>query len=275
MKIFVTGASGFLGKNFINLVSNKKKIFCLSRKNKKNYKNIFWVKGSLKSKLYKELMGTEVIVHFASLGVLNKKITYKKLYKTNVVDSLNFFKRAIKSDINKWIVIGSSSEYGAATRKVRLLSTKTKPLPLSNYAKTKYIFYKKISELAKKNKISLKVLRLFPVYGEGEHLSRLLPQLNLAIKKNKTFVLKNSEEKRDYINVKKAVLKVIKALNFKKNERNRIIIKHIATGKSIKNKEFAFKFWKKSGGTNKLIFKKTLNNCLDNIHHCSDKKSIL
>ena len=48
MRLFITGASGFLGKNFINLALRKKiKIYALSRK-KKYSKKLIWLKGDLK-----------------------------------------------------------------------------------------------------------------------------------------------------------------------------------------------------------------------------------
>ena len=280
MKIFVTGADGFIGQNFVDIINSKKakdiSLFCLTRKKKtKKTKKITWVKGSLNSNLNKYLIDTDIIVHFASIGVQKKKVDYKKIYETNVTHSYKFFKSALDLKINKWIVIGSSSEYGAVAKKFKLLSASTKPQPLSPYAKTKYLFNKKISLLASKNKISLKILRLFPVYGKGENNYRLLPQLYKSIKEKKSFILNNSEERRDYIDVKFAALKILKSIKFKKNEINKVTIKHIASGKCVKNKDFVLKFWRKLKGTNKLIFKKKLNNHLDNIHHCSDKKSLV
>ena len=280
MKIFVTGADGFIGKNFVNIINLKKdkdiSLFCLTRKKKtKKTKKITWVKGSLNSNLNKYLIDTDIIIHFASIGVKKKKIDYKKIYETNVTHSYKFFKSVLNLKINKWIVIGSSSEYGAAAKKFKRLSASTKPQPLSPYAKTKYLFNKKISLLASKNKISLKILRLFPVYGKGENNYRLLPQLYKSIKEKKTFILNNSEERRDYIDVKIVAFKILKSLKFKKNEMNKVTIKHIASGKCVKNKDFVLKFWRKLKATNKLIFKKKLNNHLDNIHHCSDKKSLV
>ena len=56
--IFITGASGFLGKNFLNFLSKKKKfknIYCLSRVKKKNFKNIKWIKGYLEDNFDKYL----------------------------------------------------------------------------------------------------------------------------------------------------------------------------------------------------------------------------
>ena len=48
MKIFLTGATGFVGKNFlVEALKNGHTIYAPSRKNKKNKKNLYWLKAHL------------------------------------------------------------------------------------------------------------------------------------------------------------------------------------------------------------------------------------
>ena len=56
-------------------------------------------------------------------------------------------------------------------------------MPFYNYALSKYIFTKKSLEIAKKNKVKCRVLKLFHVYGKNENTDRLWPSLINAAKK--------------------------------------------------------------------------------------------
>ena len=62
-------------------------------------------------------------------------------------------------------------------------------MPFYNYALSKYIFTKKSLEIAKKNKVKCRVLKLFHVYGKNENMMRLWPSLINAAKKNKNFYM--------------------------------------------------------------------------------------
>ena len=44
MRILVTGASGFITKNFIKHALKKNKIIAISRKKNQSHKNIIWMK---------------------------------------------------------------------------------------------------------------------------------------------------------------------------------------------------------------------------------------
>ena len=87
------------------------------------------------------MQNSDILIHFAAAGVSNKKISYNQAYKFNVKESLKLFENAKKNELKKWIIIGSSSEYGSTSKKK--IDTKFKPRPKCNYSKTKYIFSKK------------------------------------------------------------------------------------------------------------------------------------
>ena len=78
MKIFVTGGTGYLGGNFIELALRRNhNIFATTRKYQKNKKNLKWLKGPF-YKNWKELEKADVLIHFAAEGVYDKTCSLKK-----------------------------------------------------------------------------------------------------------------------------------------------------------------------------------------------------
>ena len=78
MKIFVTGATGFIGKNFVNLAQKKgHEVTCLIQsKNKKKinfYKNPNWSIGNLRTIKSNDLKKCDAVVHLAVYGRKKKR----------------------------------------------------------------------------------------------------------------------------------------------------------------------------------------------------------
>ena len=90
MRIFVTGANGYLGRNFIKkAIKQNYKIFALTRKkNNKKIKNVKWLVGSI-DKEWKELSRSDILIHFAAVGVNKKFASLKRCFDFNVLKSTN------------------------------------------------------------------------------------------------------------------------------------------------------------------------------------------
>ncbi len=275
MNIFLTGASGFIGSEFLRYVKNKKILIYSLGIPKIKSKNTIVCRGRLKDNFDKSLAKCDYLLHLASAGVNNKNISYKNLYKTNVSDSLKLFKKAAKNNCLNWVIAGSSSEYGRVSFKKKRLNKNDIPQPISNYAKTKYIFNKKIISLAKTHKANLRIMRIFPLYGQFEKKHRLYSSLKKSAKENKNFTLKNGNQLRDYLNVEIAVKYLFESLNFKNNKSNSSHqIWHVASGKYTSIEKFAKKIYKKFKSKGKIVLKTDNKLIFDNLHHCSDIKSI-
>ena len=83
---------------------------------------------------------------------------------------------------------------------------------------SKAIFTDQAINLAKKNLCSTRIMRLFAIYGKGEHKKRLYP--TLLNNKKKILHIKNPYETRDFTNVKFASKLILDSCNFdKKNLR--------------------------------------------------------
>lgn len=238
--LFVTGATGFIGKNFLKIARKKKfNIIALSRKKqKKKYRNLLWVKGELNGNFDNYLKRSHTLVHLAAAGVNKKNINLKDSIEENVNKPKKLLLNCLKNGCKKWLIIGSASEYGKSAEHGLMLKATTKPQPVSNYEKSKQMFSKIAFSLSKKNKIKCRIMRIFNVYGKGESKKKLLSSLNYAIKNKFSFTINSSNQKKDFIEVEKVTKSLINAINFKKKSKKFPQIWHVASGNPMTVKEF-------------------------------------
>lgn len=267
MNIFLTGGSGFIGKNFINFALNHGyKIFAVSRIKRKNKKNLVWLKGEI-NKDWNELKNCSILVHMASAGVENQNLSIDECLRVNVFQSTKLLLNAYKAGCKKWVIIGTSSEFGDTLKNKKKVGINSVKKPNNNYGLSKNIFSEIVINLAKKLKINCRYARLFQVYGEFEKKNRLFSSLK-SIKKNKDFYIKNPYSIRDFISAKQVVKKVIEMTKFDKKPTTQVW--HIASGNPISIKDFAKLHIDSHKKINFKINKKKIN--VEN--HISDKKSL-
>ncbi len=268
MKIFLTGASGFLGKNFINsLIFKNYRVFAPSRKKRKSRK-INWLYGDFDKNWDNQLKKSDVLVHFASTGINEKNA--KNIYEINYFKSLNLLHNAIKNKCKKWLIISTSSEYGFNSKKMIKISTKSNRIPKTDYGMSKALFTDASLRLAKKNNCKCRIMRIFPFHGKNENKNRLYPSINESILKGKNFKINNPNEIRSFSNVEKIVEILIDALNFEKRKFNNNQVWHVSENKIQSVKEFTKKIWKEKNANGKLI----MNKKKKFFTHISDKKSL-
>ena len=271
MNILVSGASGFFGSNFISYASKKGHyIYAISRSKQKKIKNVKWIIGPL-DKNYEEFKKCKVLIHFAAAGVPNRNLPYEKAVETNIIKSSKFLINAGKAGCLKWIIIGSSSEYGETLKLGKPININSPRLPVCNYGKTKSEFSDLAKILSKNLNARCRIMRTFPVYGKNEKKKRLVPSLLKAIKEKKNFIIQNPMAILDFSDIDDIIKKILKAVNFPKKINKSYEVWHLASGKAIKVSDFVKSICKKNNYKQKLIYKKDQLN-LD--HHISDKKSI-
>lgn len=271
--LFVTGATGFIGKNFLKKAIKKGfKIIAVSRKKqKKKSSNFLWVKGELNENFDSYLKQSHTLVHLAAAGVNKKNINLKEAIEENVSKPKKLLLSCLKNGCNKWLIIGSASEYGKSAEKDLMLKSTTKPKPESNYEKSKQMFSKIVLSLSKKNKIKCRIMRIFNVYGKGEDKKKLITSLNHALKNKILFTVNSSNQKKDFIEVGEVCNILINAINFKKKSKKFPQIWHIASGRPMTVKEFVISKINKKINLKKINFKNE-NKIIRNF--ISDNKSI-
>lgn len=158
----------------------------------------------------------------------------------NIEIHMKFISQAVELGVSKIIVTGTCFEYGDVSGQV---SAEETPKPMNAYGKAKNILRKKIQKLAKLKNIDLIWLRLFYVYGDGQHSKSLYSSLKQVIDNNeKIFNMSPGDQIRDFISVKEACEQIY---NIHYTEKEGIY--NVCTGKPVTIVDFVKKLIKEKG----------------------------
>lgn len=261
MKILLTGANGFIGKNLLQHLE------------KKGHEVISFTGDivNLKDCFVNFEQDIDAVIHLAAYGNNSKHFQNNKNYlnnqtiDVNLIGTLNLVKLFLLSKAKVFITAGSSSEYGVINKP---LSIETTPSIKGQniYSVTK----ETISELFKGlNLISDKrfhVLRLFTVYGKGEAENHFIPTILRSLHENTTMPL--SSGSHDYVYIRD----VCRA--FEKLLTKGPVVSHAATGKQYTNLQ-VIKLIEKITKKKVHYYKVSKLYTYDRKVWVSDKKSIL
>ena len=221
-KVLVVGGTGFLGYHLIKrCLRYNMKVISISRKKPSK---IFYLKkvdykiGNLSnSQKLKKIIKSDYnfVVNFGgNIDHNNKKRTYSSHY----LGVKNLYEALKEKKIDKFIQIGSSSEYGKFFGKVKETDI-CKPKLI--YGKSKLKSTKFLINRFKKKKFPIVVLRFFQVYGPLQ-------------KKDKRFKCSEGSQLRDFLYIDDAISSIFKIFQNKKNITGKIF--NIGSGKPIKVK---------------------------------------
>ena len=273
MNLLVTGASGFIAQSFIKYSLNKNiKISAISRKKSKlSNKNLRWIVGKFNEIDLKRVGKFDILIHFASEGTkANERNNLKKNFEVNVFNSKDLILNAIKNNCKKYIIISSSSEFGIMNINANGVKRGDFKLPTDSYGLSKLIFNNIVCNYSKKYKCKFRIMRLFPVYGDGENQDRLYSTIKKCAKENRNLFLKNPSEIRDFSHIDFVVKNLFDALNFNKKKFKYHQSYHVSESNRLSILEFSRNLWKKFNCSGKIIYKNK-NKKLTN--HISNKNS--
>jgi len=209
MRILITGATGFIGRNVVDYlislgkyelittaieVKEEAESFCPALKNT-NYisKNL----NEKEENYYTFFNNPGCVIHLSWEGLPN----YNELFhiERNLPANFYFIKNLIQKGLSDITIMGTCFEYGLQNG---CLDEEKAANPVTVYGLSKDILRKFIELLHKKYRFNMKWIRLFYLYGQGQGKKTLWGQLEEAVENNnKEFNMSLGEQLRDYISI--------------------------------------------------------------------------
>ena len=256
MKIFVTGANGFIGRNFVKLASTSGySVTALIRSRTSceiiGDNTIQCLNKNLSELQEIDFKGHDVLVHLAAHSANHPYDTLENCLYWNVCIPLKILQFAKNAGIKKVIVAGSCFEYGLSANRYEYIPIEATLEPVSSYPISKAAASIAMIGLARQNKLDLTILRLFQVYGPGELESRLWPSLKKAATDGVDFPMTLGNQVRDFIHVQD-VAKIILSETVSNKQSEGPKIRNVGTGIPCTLADFANKWWNEWGARGQL-----------------------
>lgn len=204
MRVFITGASGFIGKYVVGQIragGHDILAFTLEKDtNESNTKYIQWLYGdlgdidSLKPAI--RSFDPEVVIHLAWQGIPDYSEVISIINLNNSIRLLDFIVE--ETNCNKVIVASSCFEYG----KNKGACKESDPVQLNSFFSwAKYSLYRYLLLKCSRKKVELIWFRIFYAYGPGQRRGSLIPSVVQALKGGNAPNINSPLNKNDFVYV--------------------------------------------------------------------------
>ena len=156
-----------------------------------------------------ELPEIEACVHFAWEGVGVKGRMDPEIQEKNVRNTLELLRVSRELGCRAFLFAGSQAEYGVTLERVQEKLFSGEPVteeerccPISEYGKGKLRVLREGAELAEQLGISYCHMRIFSVYGTGDHETSLISSCVRAAKERRTAELGPCRQQWNFLHIK-------------------------------------------------------------------------
>lgn len=212
-RVLVTGAAGFVGANLVHrLVSEGHNVTALVRP-----ESDLWRLQSVLGEIDIQSVdlndadavpnavrsvAPEWIFHLAVHGAYSWQTDSVNIVSTNLLGTQRLLETCSENGFEAFVNVGSSSEYGYADHPPKENEI---PKPNSYYAFAKAAATMFCGFFAEHNKLPVRTLRLYSVYGPWEDSRRLIPTLIAAAREGRLPPLVDPNVARDYVFIEDVV----------------------------------------------------------------------
>lgn len=200
-KIFVTGGSGFIGKELLKKISKSNVITDSNESERIDLLN--------KEEIMK-IDSVDTVIHLAG-KTPQKGLEDIEYFKNNLIGIINILEYCIKKKIKKLIYV-SSYVYG--NPEYTPIDEEHPIRPHNAYTESKFLGERICEFFSKNSELSVIILRPFNIFGEFMKEGYLITNLVNSAKSNKKLKIINKNSKRDFLHVDDFVDVIIKTLNY-------------------------------------------------------------
>lgn len=258
-KIFLTGATGFIGSHVLQQAELQKIAIKAHRRSPNSFPKIKlvsqpeWIDTPLDHLAPEHFASCDTLIHLASPGVSPQKATADELIYWNVVAFHKLLENATQGGVKRFILTGTFAEYGLAANQYDCIPSSCELLPTTDYAASKAAAWAIAHAFAVQKNVELCMLRIFSAYGEGQNEDNFWPSLRKAALAGEDFEMTAGEQVRDYIHVSDVARKTLKAATTSELQRGNPAQFNLASGNPTTMRKFAEKYWSEWQATGKLL----------------------
>jgi len=259
VRIFVTGATGFIGSHFVNhALSAGHDVVALRRSVESRPRIVLarepaWLTRSMEQISQRDLAGMDVVVNLAAAGISPRSSPWDELLQWNVVVPTKLLLIAASAGVSRFVAAGSCLEYGRAGGRYEFIPPDAPLEPTGAYAASKAAAGLLFCTIAAEKKLQLSYLRLFSVFGVGQHEGNLWPMIRRAALAGENLALTPGEQVRDFIEVERVAAELLTVARDEAVEPGRPRVRNVGSGRPQTVRQFAEHWWREFGAQGKLL----------------------
>lgn len=259
MRLFITGATGFIGAHVLSgALDAGYEVRALRRKATSMpviplSSQPIWCEGDLNTLKSDWFKGVDAVVHLASAGVSPKQASWSELVQVNVVGSIRLLELAAESGVCRFVVAGTSHEYGSAARRYDAIPPDVPLEPVSAYGASKAAAFQLLRTFSQEHHLEFCYGRVFSAYGEGQFEGNFWPSLRRAALSGADFPMTSGRQISDFIPATAVAAHLLGACTRPDISAGAPLVLNIGSGMASSLLAFAQSEWLRLGATGKLL----------------------